>query len=81
MKASPSKRALKRHEKACEQGESGYIDPDSGLFVLTSVYLLDRGHCCGKGCRHCPWPRSEQIQAGRSDDLPAWPWEGSGPAP
>ncbi|MEO9022361.1 MAG: DUF5522 domain-containing protein [Ginsengibacter sp.] len=29
---------------------------DSGrLMVLTEKYLLERGYCCGKGCRHCPY--------------------------
>jgi len=28
---------------------------DDGLMVLTRRYLLDRGHCCGSGCRHCPF--------------------------
>lgn len=31
-----------------------YLDPD-GKFVLTSWYLLKRGHCCQNGCRHCPY--------------------------
>lgn len=36
-------------------GDAGYLDPDSGLFVLTSAYLTERGTCCGSGCRHCPY--------------------------
>lgn len=28
---------------------------DDGLMVLTRKYLLDRGHCCDSGCRHCPY--------------------------
>ena len=27
---------------------------DSGYIVLTEKYHLDRGNCCGNGCRHCP---------------------------
>ncbi len=26
-----------------------------GLMVLTEKYLLERGVCCGSGCRHCPY--------------------------
>jgi hypothetical protein len=44
------------HDAAVAAGEAGYLDPDTGLFVLTAQYLLDRGHCCGNGCRHCPYP-------------------------
>lgn len=28
---------------------------EDGLMVLTRRYLLNRGTCCGKGCRHCPY--------------------------
>ena len=44
------------HDAAVAAGEAGYLDPDTGLFVLTATYLRDRGHCCGNGCRHCPYP-------------------------
>jgi len=43
------------HRRAIDAGRSGYLDPDSGLFVLTAAYLADRGVCCGSGCRHCPY--------------------------
>lgn len=43
------------HDAAVAAGEPGYLDPDSGLFVLTAAYLADRGTCCGSGCRHCPY--------------------------
>jgi hypothetical protein len=46
---------LASHQKAIDAGEPGYIDPTTGLFVLTAQYLRDRGHCCDQGCRHCPW--------------------------
>ena len=48
---------LARHAAAMAAGEAGYIDPDSGLFVLTAAYLRDRGYCCERGCRHCPYVR------------------------
>lgn len=38
-----------------EEGNAGYIDPDTGYFVLTAAELLARGECCGQGCRHCPY--------------------------
>ena len=47
------------------------IDARGGL-VFTAAYLLRRGHCCGSGCRHCPYdyanvpePRRAALQATR----------------
>lgn len=28
---------------------------DDGYMVFTEKYLLNRGYCCGNGCRHCPF--------------------------
>lgn len=28
---------------------------DNGRIVFTEKYHLERGECCGKGCRHCPF--------------------------
>jgi hypothetical protein len=28
---------------------------EQGLMVLTEKYHLERGYCCGNGCRHCPF--------------------------
>lgn len=47
--------ALAAHAQAVGCGDAGYLDPRNGLFVLTATYLLDRGYCCDRGCRHCPW--------------------------
>jgi len=58
---SPKKRPLitpaaqAAHDRAESRGLSGYVDPDSGLFVMTATYLRDRGYCCNSGCRHCPY--------------------------
>ena len=27
----------------------------SGLIVFTAEYLLQRGYCCGNGCKNCPY--------------------------
>jgi hypothetical protein len=43
------------HVAAVAAGDAGYLDPDSGLFVLTAKFLADRGYCCERGCRHCPY--------------------------
>lgn len=47
--------ALAAHAAAVAAGEAGYLDPASGLFVLTARFLADRASCCGRGCRHCPY--------------------------
>jgi len=44
-----------RHDQAMAQGARGYLDPKTGLFVMTAKYLADRGFCCSSGCRHCPY--------------------------
>ena len=46
---------LAAHAAAVESGDAGYLEPTSGLFVLTAKFLADRGTCCGRGCRHCPY--------------------------
>jgi len=46
---------LARHAAAMAAGASGYIDPVTGLFVLTAAHHADRGTCCEQGCRHCPF--------------------------
>ena len=37
-----------------EPHEEFYFN-DSGLIVMTEEYLLQRGYCCGNGCKHCPY--------------------------
>ena len=46
---------LARHAAALDAREAGYLDPQTGLFVLTAGFLAARGTCCGRGCRHCPY--------------------------
>jgi hypothetical protein len=53
---------LAAHHAALEKGDAGYIDPASGLFVLTAGFLADRGTCCGRGCRHCPYVLDKPVQ-------------------
>ncbi len=31
-----------------------YYNAD-GLVVFTAEYLLNRGYCCGNGCKNCPF--------------------------
>ncbi len=46
---------LAAHAGALAAGRAGYPDPRTGLFVLTAGFLAERGTCCGRGCRHCPY--------------------------
>jgi len=46
---------LAAHARAVAAGESGYVDSATGLFVLTAAFLANRGTCCDRGCRHCPY--------------------------
>jgi len=46
---------LRAHEQAVMDGEPSYRDPATGFMVLTIATHLERGECCGRGCRHCPF--------------------------
>ena len=48
--------AMAAHDLAVANGDDGYFDPTTGLFVMTAEYHLWRGACCESGCRHCPYP-------------------------
>ncbi|MFA7322922.1 MAG: DUF5522 domain-containing protein [Candidatus Nanopelagicales bacterium] len=43
------------HAQALDRGDPGYLDPISGLFVMTAAAHSARGRCCTNGCRHCPY--------------------------
>jgi len=36
------------------EGEDFYFN-ENGLMVLTEKYHLEKGFCCGNGCKHCPY--------------------------
>jgi hypothetical protein len=55
VSAELSAEIVAAHDAAVGAGEAGYMDPETGLFVLTAAYLADRGSCCEQGCRHCPY--------------------------
>jgi hypothetical protein len=56
------------------EGEDFYYNED-GLFVFTEKYHLDKGICCGNGCKHCPYnfinvpePRRNELLSLRQDE-------------
>jgi hypothetical protein len=57
--------AQRAHDEAEARGQQGYLDPSTGLFVMTAAALAARERCCGSGCRHCPYPAEVQRDAGR----------------
>lgn len=36
------------------EGTDYYLN-EQGLLVFTELYHLERGYCCGSGCKHCPF--------------------------
>ncbi|MGN6292957.1 MAG: DUF5522 domain-containing protein [Chitinophagaceae bacterium] len=50
------------------EGVHYYIN-EQGLVVLTARYHLDRGYCCGNGCKHCPYEYENVPEPKRSELL------------
>ncbi len=40
---------------------------EQGYFVLTAKYHLQRGDCCGYGCKHCPYNYKNVPEPQRSE--------------
>jgi len=40
--------------KSLIQGVDYYLN-EQGLMVFTEKYHLEKGYCCGMGCKHCPY--------------------------
>ncbi len=57
------------------EGEDFYYN-EQGYIVLTSRYHLERGNCCGNGCRHCPYDHINVPESQRSEASPTPPKEG-----
>lgn len=49
---------------------------ENGKFVLTERYHLRRGHCCGNGCRHCPFNHEAVPPKLREQTEPPRPYYG-----
>ena len=50
------------------EGEDFYYN-EQGYIVLTAKYHLERGNCCGNGCRHCPYNYLNVPEPKRSELL------------
>jgi hypothetical protein len=43
-----------------EEGVDYYLE--DGLMVFTAAFLLKRGYCCERGCRHCPYGYVKKVE-------------------
>jgi hypothetical protein len=50
------------------EGEDFYYSED-GWVVMTEKFHLERGHCCGNGCRHCPFNYERVPEPRRNECL------------
>lgn len=57
------------HEAAVAAGKGSYTDPKTGYFVFTRLAHLERGRCCGSGCRHCPFGHERVPVARRAEKI------------
>jgi hypothetical protein len=53
-----------------EEGLDYYFN-EEGKMVLTEHYLLNRGYCCGNGCKHCPYQYENVPEPKRTQLLKA----------
>lgn len=61
------------HDEAVARGARAYRDPATGYQVFTELGLLERGRCCGAGCRHCPYGHLGVVRVReRPPGLPTW---------
>jgi hypothetical protein len=57
------------------EGIHYYIN-EEGKFVFTEQYHLDKGYCCGFGCKHCPYHYENVPEPRKSELKPQPPAEG-----
>lgn len=51
-----------------KEGDDFYYNA-SGYIVFTAKYHLQRGHCCGNGCLHCPYGAADSTEPIAEDPL------------
>ncbi len=55
-------------KKELKEGVDFYYS-EQGFVVLTEKYHLEKGVCCGNGCRHCPYDFINVAEPRRSELL------------
>lgn len=46
--------------------EEDFYYNEEGKMVMTAQYHLNRGYCCGNGCKHCPYDYINVKESKRS---------------
>lgn len=49
-----------------QHSSEDYYFNEQGLLVFTEQYLLNRGFCCGNGCKHCPYGNAKKEKNAES---------------
>ncbi|MCA6462095.1 MAG: hypothetical protein IM541_02935 [Chitinophagaceae bacterium] len=62
------------------EGKDFYYD-ENGMTVFTPEYHLNKGYCCGHGCRHCPYDYINVPEPRKSYLLQSTDRQSSPPAP
>jgi hypothetical protein len=47
--------------------QEDYYYNEEGYVVLTEKYHLQKGNCCGNGCKHCPYDYVNVPEANRRE--------------
>lgn len=55
-------------KKELVEGTDFYYN-EQGFIVLTEKYHLEKGFCCGYGCRHCPYDYEKVPEPQRKELL------------
>ncbi|MEO6537773.1 MAG: DUF5522 domain-containing protein [Ferruginibacter sp.] len=50
------------------EGEDFYYNAE-GYIVLTEKFHINKGFCCGNGCKHCPYQYESVPEPKRSELL------------
>ena len=64
-----------KHKEAIEDLHWTYLDPDSGLKVITRFRHYLKGRCCGNACRHCVYDHEavpEEVKINRTFNTAFW---------
>ncbi|PIC45237.1 hypothetical protein B9Z55_005325 [Caenorhabditis nigoni] len=61
------------HMKAINDRKLTYLDPRTGYSVFTISHHLQKGKCCGNGCRHCAYEMVNAPEDVRSKKV----WNGA----
>ena len=46
-----------------------YYFNEAGYVVLTEQYHVEKGYCCGNGCKHCPYQYENVPEPGKTELL------------